>query len=149
MAHAYERADRLVTAIAQFNLWIDSHEADARLPTAMNSRCRCRALENVDLALALKDCNAALKRAAVASPFYAKVADSRGLVYLLMGDYDKSIADYDTVLKINAKNAWSLYGRGIDQLHKRLTADGEADIAQATALWPQVVEEFKRHGIAP
>ena len=103
----------------------------------------------VDLALALRDCNAALKRADKSSPFYAKVADSRGLVQLRMGDYDKSIADYDASLQLNPKNAWSLYGRGIDKLRTQKTSEGAADIAQATALWPQVTDEFKRHGIAP
>ena len=149
MAHAYERADRLAPAIAQLTLWIDSHADDARLPDALNSRCWIRALQGADLMLAVKDCNAALRRADKSSPFYAKVADSRGLVFLRMGDYDKSIADYDASLKINAKNAWSLYGRGIDKLRKQEAADGDADIAQATAVWPRVVEEFKRRGIVP
>jgi tetratricopeptide (TPR) repeat protein/predicted aspartyl protease len=149
MAYAYERADRLVPAIAQLTLWIDSHADDARMPDALNSRCWDRALEGSDLTLAVKDCNGALRRADKSSPFYAKVADSRGLVYLVMGDYDKSIADYDAALKINAKSAWSLYGRGIDKLRKQKTSDGDADIAQATALWPGVVEAFKRRGIVP
>jgi tetratricopeptide (TPR) repeat protein len=149
MAQAYERADHLAPAIAQLTLWIDSHADDARLTDALNSRCWIRALEGADLMLAVKDCNAALKRADKSSPFYAKVANSRGLVFLRMGDYDKSIADYDASLKINARNAWSLYGRGIDKLRKQKTADGDADIAQATAVWPQVMEAFKRRGIVP
>jgi tetratricopeptide (TPR) repeat protein/predicted aspartyl protease len=149
MAHAYERADRLAPAITQLTVWINWHADDARVPNALNSRCWFRALEGADLALAVKDCNAALKRADKASPFYAKVLDSRGLVFLRMGDYAKSIADYDASLKINAKNAWSLYGRGIDKLRQQKTSDGDADIAQASAVWPQVVEEFKRRGIVP
>jgi tetratricopeptide (TPR) repeat protein len=149
IAHAYERAGRLTPAIAQLTLWIDSHTDDARLPDALNSRCFIRALQDVDLPLALKDCNAALRRAEKSSPFYAAVADSRGMVYLRMGDYDKSIADYDASLKISANNAWSLYGRGIDKLRKHDTAAGEADIAQATGLRPQVGQDFKRRGIVP
>jgi tetratricopeptide (TPR) repeat protein len=149
MAHAYERADRLAPAVTQLTLWIDSHADDARLPDALNARCWIRALEGADLTLAVKDCNAALKRADKSSPFYAKAATSRGLVFLRMGDYDKSIADYDASLKINAKNAWSLYGRGIDKLRKQKTSDGNADIAQARAVWPRVMEEFKRRGIVP
>jgi len=125
MAHAYERADRLATAIAQLTRWIDSHADDARLPEALNARCWCRALEGSDLALAVKDCNAALTRA------------------------DKSIADYNASLKINAQNAWSLYGRGVDKLRQQKTSDAEVDIARATAVWPQVAEEFKRRGIVP
>jgi hypothetical protein len=66
-----------------------------------------------------------------------------------MGEYDKSIGDYDASLKINAKNASSLYGRGIDKLREQKTSEGDGDIAQATAMGPQVVEEFKRRGIVP
>ncbi len=149
MAEAYERADRLASANAQLTLWISSHAYDARLPGALNSRCWNRALEGADLPLALKDCNAALKSADRSSPFYAKVVDSRGLVFLRMGEYDKSIADYDAALKINANDAWSLYGRGIDKLRKQKTSAGDADIAQAMAAWPRVAEEFKRRGIVP
>jgi tetratricopeptide (TPR) repeat protein/predicted aspartyl protease len=149
MASAYERADRLAPAIAQLTLWIDAHADDARLPQALNSRCWIRALQGADLTLALKDCNTALRRADKSTPFYAKVADSRGLLFLRMGEYDKSIADYDASLNINANNAWSLYGRGIDKLRKRQTSDGDADIVRATGLWPHVAEEFKRRGIVP
>jgi tetratricopeptide (TPR) repeat protein len=149
MAYAYQRADRLVPAIAQLTLWIDSHADDARLPEALNSRCWLRALAGTDLPLALKDCTTALKRADKSTPFYARVTDSRGLVYLRMGEYDKSIADYDASLRINPKNAWSLYGRGIDKLRQQKTSDGDADIAQATAVWPKVTQEFKRRGIIP
>ena len=149
MAGVYQRLDRLPSAIAQLTLWIDAHGVDARLPSALNSRCFARAFDNVDLPLALKDCNAALGHAAKASIGYAHVADSRALVYLRMGNYDKSISDYDASLKINPKNAWSLYGRGIDKLRKHDTTAGNDDLASATALSPKVADEFKTHGIVP
>ncbi len=149
MGHANARTDRFAIAVTQFSLWIESHPDDARLPVALNSRCWIRALEGVDLQLALKDCNAASRHAEKSSELYAKVSDSRGLVYLRMGAYDQSIADYDVSLKFNPKNAWSLYGRGMDELRKLQTAAGEADIAQATAIFPQVADEFKRRGIVP
>jgi tetratricopeptide (TPR) repeat protein len=149
IAFDYQAADLPAPAIAQLDLWIDSHADDARLPNALNSRCGARAAAGVDLALALKDCNAALKRADKSSQFYARVANSRAIVLLRMGDYDKSIADFDASLKISPKNASSWYGRGIDKLRKQRTADGEADIAQATALLPTIADEFKRRGIVP
>jgi len=149
LAHDYARADVMERSVTQFDLWIDSHADDARLPNALNGRCWARALLGVDLALALKDCNAALERVAKGSSLYKAVSDSRGLVLLRMGEYDKSIADYDASLKINPKDAWSLYGRGIDKLRKRKISEGETDIAQATAIWPQVADEFKRRGISP
>ena len=116
MAAAYERADRFTAAIAQYDLWIAAHEDDERIPHALNSRCWARALDGGDASLALKDCNAALKRAKKGSSFYAQVADSRGLVLLRLGDYPKSIADYDASIAIAPKIAWSWYGRGIDKL---------------------------------
>jgi tetratricopeptide (TPR) repeat protein len=149
MALLYQRADRLPTAIAQATLWIAAHADDARLPYALNDRCWLRALQGADLPLALKDCNAALRRADQSNPLYAQVADSRGLVYLRMGAFDKSIADYDAALKIHPTNAWSLYGRGIAELRKHATAAGNADLGQATAITPKVAEEFTRRGIVP
>jgi tetratricopeptide (TPR) repeat protein/predicted aspartyl protease len=149
MAGLYEDADLLSPAIAQFDLWIAVHPEDARLPYAQNSRCWARALGGGDLSLALKDCDAALKRAKKGSSFYAQVADSRGLVFLRLGDYPKSIADYDASIALAPKIAWSWYGRGIDKLRQHQTAAGDADIAQAKSLLPTIAEAFARRGIEP
>jgi tetratricopeptide (TPR) repeat protein/predicted aspartyl protease len=149
MAGGYEQLDRLEPATKQFDLWIAYHGEDLRLPEALNGRCWAKALRGVDLDGALKDCNAALRRAKSGSAFYAQVADSRGLVLLRLGEYDKSTADYDASLKIDAKNAWTLYGRGVDRMRKQKAVDGQADMDRAAAIWPQIAEEFKRHGIAP
>jgi tetratricopeptide (TPR) repeat protein len=149
LAQAYRRADLLEPAVKQFDLWIAYHGEDSRLPVALNGRCWVRALRGVELEAALKDCNGALRHATRTSSFYAQVADSRGLVFLRMGDYDKSIADYDASIKITAKNPWALYGRGIDKMHEKKSAEGQSDLDQATAIWPQVADEFKRWGIVP
>jgi tetratricopeptide (TPR) repeat protein/predicted aspartyl protease len=147
MADSYEALDRLTPAVAQLSRWIDSHADDARMPLALNSRCWIRALADTDLPLALKDCNAALRSADKATALYARIADSRGLVFLRMKDYDRSIADYNTSLKINPKDAWSLYGRGIARLRMQKIVAGTADIESAKAIWPQVAQELKRRGI--
>ena len=149
LAHGYEIAERLPAAIAQLDLWLAAHDADARAAEALNSRCRDRALLGQELAMALADCNAALKRGTKFSPFNARVRDSRGLVHLRMGHYDKSIADYDASLQVLPKNAWSLYGRGIVELRQKKTPQGEADLAAAVKIWPKVAGEFDRRGIAP
>jgi tetratricopeptide (TPR) repeat protein len=149
LAQAYEHVGLSTPSVAQYDLWILSHPEDARMPEALNGRCWVRALAGENLPQALADCNRALKLAAKASPQAARVLDSRGLVRLRMGDYDKSITDYDESLKQRPKNAWGLYGRGIAKLHKRKVAEGEADMAAATAVWAPIGDEFKRHGIAP
>jgi predicted aspartyl protease/tetratricopeptide (TPR) repeat protein len=149
MAEAYGRADRLSSTVEQFDLWIAAHVDDERIPFAQNGRCWARAMMGGDLRLALKDCDAALKRAKRGSSFYAQVADSRGLVFLRLGDYPKSIADYDASIAIEPKIAWSWYGRGIDKLRQHQTAAGDADIAQAKSLLATIAERFTHYGVSP
>jgi tetratricopeptide (TPR) repeat protein/predicted aspartyl protease len=146
MAHDYGRLDQLSSAVEQFDLWIAAHVDDERIPYAQNGRCWARALAGSDLPLALKDCNAALKKG---SPLYAQVSDSRGLVFLRLGDYPKSIGDYDAAIAIAPKRAWSWYGRGIDKLRQHQTAAGEADIAQAKGLFATIGDAASRYGILP
>lgn len=149
LAAEYARLEQFPPAIEQYDLWIASHPLDAKLYHALNWRCRARALGGIDLQLALQDCNQALSHAVKSSPFYADAADNRGLVWLRLGDYDKSIADFDASLKITPRDAWSLYGRGIDKMRGKKTSEGEADIAQAKAISADIADTFGRYGILP
>jgi tetratricopeptide (TPR) repeat protein len=149
LARAYQSADLLPASIAQYDLWIPSHAADARMPEALKNRCWMRALQGQELNQALSDCNAALKSSAKGEPYKAQVLNGRGLVRLRLGNYDKSIADYDDSLKLYPQDAWVLYGRGVAKIRENKVTEGEADMAAAAALWPPIAEEFKRRGIAP
>jgi len=149
LAAGYARLGQFPRAIEQYDMWIASHPLDAKLYSALNWRCRVRALGGIDLQRALQDCNQALSHAMKSSPFYADAADSRGLVWLRLGDYDKSIADFDASLKITPRDAWSLYGRGIDKMRVKKTSEGEADIAQAKAISADIGDTFGRYGILP
>jgi tetratricopeptide (TPR) repeat protein/predicted aspartyl protease len=149
LARGYLSADLLTESVAQFDLWIRTHDADSRMPDALSGRCWARALQGQDLSKALSDCNAAVKLSAAASPLNARILNSRGLVRLRLGDYDKSIGDYDASLQVLPKDAWALYGRGIDKLRKKHTTEGEADIAEAMKRWPKIADEFARRGISP
>jgi tetratricopeptide (TPR) repeat protein/predicted aspartyl protease len=149
LARAYESIDLLPAAIAQFDLWIAAHSADSRMVEALNSRCWVRAQQGLELDKALSDCDTALRRSSKSSPYNGRIFNSRGFVRLRMGDYDKSIADYDASLKLYPNDAWALYGRGIAKLHKNKTAEGEADVAAAEKIRPAIAEAFKRRGIAP
>jgi tetratricopeptide (TPR) repeat protein len=75
--------------------------------------------------------------------------DSRALVRLRLGQYDKSIADYDASLRLNPRSAWSLYGRGVDRMRKGMTAEGRSDIDAALAIQPSIAEAARKYGIAP
>jgi tetratricopeptide (TPR) repeat protein len=149
LASGYSNIALFREAIEQYDLWSVSHPQDVRLPAAFEGKCRARALGDMELQRAVKDCDAALKRATKASPFYAEVSATRGLLLFRLGDYDKSIADYDASLKITPKNASALYGRGVDKVRMQKALEGQADIAQAIALSPGIAESFSRHGITP
>jgi tetratricopeptide (TPR) repeat protein/predicted aspartyl protease len=148
IAQGYERLDLLPQAIYQYDLWIEAHREDIEVASALNARCRARALLNQDLDRALDDCDAAVRR----SPGGGARADalnSRGLVYLRRGDYRRSISDYDEALKQNPQLSDSLYGRGLAELRSGMSAAGQKDLASATALQPTVSEMFTKHGVVP
>jgi tetratricopeptide (TPR) repeat protein len=144
IAGAYLYADMLIASLSQFNLWIAAHPLDAELARAKNGRCWVRALLGKDLDKALEDCNDALRM--IKS---AEFLDGRGLVLLRLGEYDKSMADYDASLRLKPSNAWSLYARGVDRLRKGMAVEGQSDIAAAIAIRPSIAEEVKKYGIAP
>ena len=149
LAHLYLQADLPARAVAQLDLWIANHPDDSKMIDALHGRCRLRAVQGEDLAKALSDCNAAYRLGDKSNPVNAAILESRGLVRLRLKDYDKAIADYDDSLKLAPKNAGSLYGRGVAKIRKQKTADGEADLARATALSSTVADDFKRRGITP
>ena len=147
VALAYGRADLPALAIPQFDLWIASHAEDARLAIAQGGRCRARGALGRDLPAALDDCNAAVKHS---DKFHnAAMLDSRALVRFRLGDYAKAIADYDAALKLQPKSAWTLYGRGLAKVKKNQRSDGEADMAEAIKIGPNVAEAYKQIGIVP
>jgi len=145
IALAYELSGNYPRAIAQYDLWIAAHRDDVRRPIALNGRCWTRALSGTDLPLAIKDCNAALS----AMPHNPAFLDSRGLAKLRSGQYAQAIADYDEALAANGKIAWSLYGRGIARLRLGQKEAGEADIAKAKELEPDLPQRAKTLGIMP
>ena len=140
-----ERANDSDRAIADYGAWIALHAEDRRLPEALNSRCWIRALANRELPLALADCSRSLSL----SKHDPAVLDSRGLVYLRMGENAKAIADYDKALELAPKQALSRYCRGIAKLRMGNKAAGDADIAAAKALDPGVEKSARDDGIAP
>lgn len=145
IAEMYSEIGDYARTIAQYDLWIASHFDDSGKPVALNGRCWARALRGTELALALKDCNAAL----AGMPHNPSFLDSRGLVRMRMGDFAKAIADYDEVLARDDTVAWSHYGRGIARLRLGQKEAGEADLAKAKSLDPSLAERAKKLGIAP
>lgn len=144
IAQDYDHFDHFAAAVERYDRWIAAHPGDERLPSALNGRCWSRAMLNQGLTLALADCNAALK-----SGRSSQVLDSRGVVWLRLGEFDKAIADYKASLSLQSKNAWSLYGVGVAELRKGLREQADKDMQAATALTPSIAEQFKKVGLAP
>ncbi len=145
IAGLYDQIGDYRAAVGQLDLWIAAHRDDSRRPIALNQRCWARALTGTQLDLALSDCNAAL----AGMPHNPAFLDSRGLVRLRLGQYAQAIADYDEALAANGKIAWSLYGRGIAKLRLGQKDAGEADLAKARELEPDLPDRAKKLGVAP
>ncbi len=135
--------DRYDQAIVEYTHWIDAHRQDVRRPIAMNGRCWARAMLNVDLDDALDDCNEAVRWASGNPAFL----DSRGLVRLRRGQFDRAIDDYDKALEIAPEMAWSLYGRSLAHRAEGEDAKAEADLAAAISADEGIVEEAGRFGL--
>src|ERR1700689_836505 len=95
--------------------------------------------------LGAKDCNFAISHSLKGSD--SAILDTRALVRLRLGDYDKSIDDYGAALKVNPQDAGALYGRGVARIKKKKVAEGEADIAHAEKTAPKIPERFNALGI--
>jgi tetratricopeptide (TPR) repeat protein len=145
----YQHADLMPQSVAQLDLWIAAHGDDARLGAALGNRCWAKALLGQDLKSALKDCDSALGRIGKKDAGTAAFLLGRGVVRLRLGDYDKSIADFDAVLALRPQSAWSLYGRGIAKIRRSKAGEGQADMSAAAAIWPSIAEDFAKRGITP
>ena len=115
---------------------------DSRVSAAYNNRCLSRAVLGQDLPRAIADCNEALQL----RPNDPYAHDNLGIIYLKQADYAKAIAEFNASLKLDAKRARSLYGRGLAK-GKSGDKTGAADIEAARALQPGIADEFAGYGV--
>ncbi|HET9388111.1 MAG TPA: aspartyl protease family protein [Steroidobacteraceae bacterium] len=144
VAEIYLYTGRFEQGITLFDHWIAAHPSDSRLGAARIGRCWARAASGKDLNLALDDCNAAVQRG---SNSYA--LQTRGLVWLRLGNFDKSIADYKASLKLQPRNAFARYGLGLAERGKGMHEQGDQDIQAANAESSSVAARFQGMGLAP
>jgi tetratricopeptide (TPR) repeat protein len=110
-----------------------------------NASCWARATHDMELDVALADCDTAVKMIPKSAPFL----DSRGFVKLRLGRFDEALSDYDAALALQPDLAPSLYGRGLVRLRKGDRAGGKADLASARKLFAKIDEQFKDYGLKP
>ena len=71
------------------------------------------------------------------------------MVYLRRGNLDKSIEDFKASLKLQPKNATTLYGLGVAQSKKGAKAEADKNVQAALAISPLVADFFKRIELTP
>jgi tetratricopeptide (TPR) repeat protein len=131
-------------ALAASDAAIEKRPGSAQL---LNGRCWIKATLDVQLDTALKDCTRAIElgdRAAAATAL-----DSRAMVYFRMNRLDEALADLNAALEQRPGAAASLYLRGAIARRKGDAKAGDADLAAARLLSPQIDEDYAHYGIKP
>lgn len=143
IARLYVTLGQPTSALPLLDDWIRLHNRDAMLGSALNERCWARGLSNQMLDDALDDCRKAIKRDGE-NPAYL---DSLGLIQLRLGHYPDAIKAYEQAAVQMPKNAWSRYGLGLAKIRSGQTEAGNADLAAARALDPEVETRAKKYGL--
>ncbi len=114
-------------------------------PDLLNGRCWVRAIANVELDSALKDCTKAIEL----SEHPAGMLDSRGMVYFRLQRYDDALADLDAALRLSPEMSPTLYVRSVVQSWKGATAASMQDLKDAQTIQPDVADQYIRIGVKP
>ncbi|MDE2450296.1 MAG: tetratricopeptide repeat protein [Gammaproteobacteria bacterium] len=160
LSDLYNKAGDYSAALGQVDQWLDNHRLRSEQIAGLNSRCWLRATANRDLHAALDDCDQALALRPQAPPDSGSlivntapedpaVLDSRGLVYLRLGNLKGAIRDYDSALQIDANMSTALYARGLAELREGRKTQGQADLAAAEKLDSGIARLFASMGLAP
>lgn len=113
-------------------------------PARLNEACWRRAMFRTDLTKATEQCDKAIAKSPLAS-----ILDSRGLVWLQRGDWQKAASDYDAALATRPRLASSLYGRGIARARLGQAAASKADLAAAARIEPDIADIYAGYGLKP
>ena len=93
---------------------------------------------------ALPDCD----KAVTIRPDFAAARESRGFVYLRLGQYQAAIENYDVAVRIAPRLANARYGRGVARLRSG-DMEGRADIEEAVKIEPAIEDRMARIGVTP
>lgn len=127
-------------AIADYTAAI---ELDENFGTAYNNRCLTRAIAGQELLRALADCDVALRL----MPVNLDVRDTRGFIYLKLGDPALALNEYNAALEKDPNRATALFGRGLARIRTGDARGGEGDKAAARTINPEVGQQFAVFGL--
>lgn len=117
---------------------------DGNLGLAYLNRCLTRVVAGSARADDLGDCDIALKL----MPLSLEVRESRGFIFLKLGEPAKALKEYSAVLATDANRPLALYGRGVAQCRLGKGQDGEKAKAAAIAVSPNIGWQFSRFGVS-
>ena len=127
-------------AIADYTSAID---LDENFGLAYNNRCLARAIAGQDLLRALADCDVALRL----MPLNLEVRDTRGFIYLKLGDPALALNEYNAALEKDPNRATALFGRGLARIRTGDAKGGEGDQAAARTINPEIDRQFAVYGL--
>jgi tetratricopeptide (TPR) repeat protein len=117
---------------------------------AVGGRCWALAVLDRELDKAVNDCTKALALPPQDNPaFTGNQLNSRGFAYFRQKKFAEAIADYDRSLELAPESASSYYVRGIARRALGDHSAGDADIARARQIDPNVVVRYAGFGVAP
>jgi tetratricopeptide (TPR) repeat protein len=140
---AYAEKKEFDRAIADYTEAILMEPGGRMVAPAFSGRCWARFMVGRDLQDTLADCTKALNL----GPNDAWALNARGFTYLKLGEFDRSITDFDAALTVDSKLAVSFYGRG---LARRKAGDGQAadkDMEVARTIRPDIADVVAKYGV--
>ena len=86
----------------------------------------------------IRGCTAEIQSGKYKGAVLSAAFTNRGSGYANKGEYDRAIQDYDQALRLDPKNAYALYNRGVAKSRKGDKNGGEADQAAGKRMDPSV-----------
>lgn len=140
LAQSFSGQGRFAESVKQFSKAVALAPSNAAYH---NGLCWARAGTGKNLTAALADCN----RALVLAPAAPGILNSRGLVYLRMGQYQTAVRDYSVSLSAKATQPSARFGRGLANLWLKQQKAGAEDIAEARRGDPEIDDLFVLLGV--
>ena len=146
LASAYNNRGVAYRVKANYGAAIDDfNEAIRLVPDFANAfNNRGVAYRNMgDLDRAVADYDQAIR----IEPDYVAALYNRGLALAEKREYGKAISDFTAVLRVDPQNPTVLYRRGTTYLNSGNIEAGNADLAEAKSIKPNIAEDVSRGGL--
>ncbi len=146
---AYYRRAEVYLAQGQYDLAMADAERVIQTagdtPGGYRVRCEIRVAQNGDLDAAREDCNQALEINSIDTAALA----ARGMLNLRGGANQEAWSDFDAAIFNGRREARTLYGRGVAGIRMGRVREGNADLAAAEQLQPEITATFASFGVTP